>query len=301
MTDGFEEDAMNNRRKTANMPVCLVGAAVALSFFATSCGSGNSAPLPPRAISLSFLTAPPPSLLVNGTATLAAVVSNDPPNAGVNWSVTCNSASACGSFDSPHTASGGATTYTASPAVPPGNTVTVIATSTAESTKSVSASITIYSAPLMISSGQTLPAGNVGSNYGGNNSIGAWISATGGVPPYTWSWTAAAGSSMPPGLKFANVCWKPFADNIITSLLISGVPTMSGTFSVVTTVTDSAGTKASAMISIIIDTSSPVTIAPGKSLGNSKVCSRRQGVHGADRGTTSHYTGVVSIAAAREK
>jgi len=89
---------------------------------------------------------------------LTAVVSNDTSNAGADWSVTCGSAGACGSFSPTHTASGNATTYTAPIAVPAGNTVTVTATSTTDPTKSASASITI---------GQPLAAGNYVFNFTG--------------------------------------------------------------------------------------------------------------------------------------
>jgi hypothetical protein len=60
----------------------------------------------------------------------------------VTWSVTCGS-SACGSFNPATTASNAATTYTAPAAIPTNNTVTVIATSVTDKTKSASATITI--------------------------------------------------------------------------------------------------------------------------------------------------------------
>ena len=50
--------------------------------------------------------------------------------------------------------------------------------------------------------------------------------ATGGMPPYSWTWAPAPGSSLPPGL------------NLVRSA-ISGRPTSPGNFSVVVTVTDS--------------------------------------------------------------
>jgi hypothetical protein len=55
------------------------------------------------------------------------------------------------------------------------------------------------------------------------------LAATGGVPPYSWSWAAAAGSSLPPGLSASN----PVNE-------ISGTPTQTGTYSVVLMVADSA-------------------------------------------------------------
>lgn len=95
------------------------------------------------AISVVF-NPPPPSLLVSGsTQLLTAVVSNDPANKGVKWTVTCANAGMCGTFNPTSTASGVPVSYTAPPAVPSGGIVTVQATSVADSTKSASATIAI--------------------------------------------------------------------------------------------------------------------------------------------------------------
>lgn len=56
--------------------------------------------------------------------------------------------------------------------------------------------------------------------------LGFPLSATGGIPPFTWTWVAAANSSLPPGLTLAN-------GNI------TGKPTLAGTYDVIVTVTDS--------------------------------------------------------------
>jgi len=58
------------------------------------------------------------------------------------------------------------------------------------------------------------------------------LAATGGTAPYTWSWVAAAGSSLPPGLNIAGT-------------LITGTPTTPGTYNVVVTVMDSSSPAAS--------------------------------------------------------
>lgn len=118
----------------------------AMIFGLVGCTSSQSAPPPPAlAISVAFIG---PSFLQKGAATqLTALVSNDSSNAGVDWSVTCSDASACGSFSPTHTASASATTYTAPATVPTGNTVTIFATSTADKTKSVPATVTITAPP----------------------------------------------------------------------------------------------------------------------------------------------------------
>jgi hypothetical protein len=88
-------------------------------------------------------SAPSNSLVVNGTAPLIATVTNDSADAGVDWSVTCGSPGACGSFSPAHTASGALATFTAPGAVPAGNTVTITAASTTDPTQSAKETVTI--------------------------------------------------------------------------------------------------------------------------------------------------------------
>ncbi len=78
---------------------------------------------------------------------------------------------------------------------------------------------------LLITSG-ALPDGRMGAAYGANSS-GFTLAASGGVAPYVWTWSAAAGSSLPPGLN-------------LSGSAISGAPTAKGSFAVVVRVTDSA-------------------------------------------------------------
>jgi hypothetical protein len=99
-------------------------------------------------ISIAFAPVPPSSLPVNEATSLKAVLTNDYSAAGVKWTVSCGSSS-CGSLSAAQTASGVATTYTAPAAVPAGGVVTVTATSVTDSTKSISANITIV--PISVS------------------------------------------------------------------------------------------------------------------------------------------------------
>ena len=141
-----------------------------------------------------------------------------------------------------------------------------VGTQTVIATDTVSASITGSSnsinvtatAALQITSGSP-PAGTVGDLYDGRRGgrcrsgsagcvciiitgiglecfidlHGFPLTATGGVQPYTWSWTAAPGSSLPPGLTVSNA-------------LIDGTPSATGSYSVIVTVTDSASPPANA-------------------------------------------------------
>jgi hypothetical protein len=93
------------------------------------------------------ITQAPSSMTVNGTAKVNAAVSNDSSASGVKWSISCSSAiskaGGCGYLQSYQTASGVATTYTAPPFVPTGSTVTINATSVANSSASVSSVVKI--------------------------------------------------------------------------------------------------------------------------------------------------------------
>ncbi len=119
----------------------LIGCCMIAALVGCGGGSSSTTPPPPPPISVSFSTAPPASLEPSKTAPVAATVSNDSSNAGVDWS--CTPASTCGSFNPTHTASAAATTYTAPAAAPSGGKVTITATSTADNTKSAAGSVTI--------------------------------------------------------------------------------------------------------------------------------------------------------------
>jgi hypothetical protein len=79
-----------------------------------------------------------PTVVVGDTDLITATVANDVSNEGVDWTLSCGSAGACGSITS-HTASGVAATFTAPGAVPTGTTVTVQAASTAAAAANQSA------------------------------------------------------------------------------------------------------------------------------------------------------------------
>jgi len=83
--------------------------------------------------------------------------------------------------------------------------------------------ITQHFDPLLITSSAP-PSGTVGVPYG---PVGGFsVTASGGMQPYNWSWAAASGSTLPPGLSFS-------------ALGIQGQPTAKGTYIVTITVSDS--------------------------------------------------------------
>jgi hypothetical protein len=97
-----------------------------------------------------------PTTIEAGTNTqfTASITNDSTPPAGVNWSVTCTGGSGtnpCGSFSPVNTLTGIATTYTSPTAIPTGQTVTITATSAAQS--NVSASTPAISITANVSSG----------------------------------------------------------------------------------------------------------------------------------------------------
>jgi len=123
---------------------------------------------------------------------------------------------------------------------------------------------TSTAAALYIASGPP-PNGTVGSAYGSMHAILFCIPfgpctytlhitffeliAFGGAPPYSWTWSPVAGSSLPPGL---GVCRIGYNRMITLAWGICGQPTTAGSYRVVVTVTDSQSQQASASYTIII-------------------------------------------------
>jgi hypothetical protein len=134
-----------------------------------SCGGGGGSNQYP--ISVAFSTAPPSSISIGTTASVAAIVSNDASGAGVNWSVSC-SGSDCGSFSPASTDNGSPTTYTPPSTVPSPASVTITATSVTDSTAKASASVTI-TAP----SGPVLADGNYVFHLSGSDANGPYTIA----------------------------------------------------------------------------------------------------------------------------
>jgi hypothetical protein len=93
-----------------------------------------------------------------------------------------------------------------------------------------------------------LPGGTVGISYDG---AGFSLTASGGVAPYSWSWTAVAGSSLPAGL------------NLSRSGLISGTPQVAVTYDVTVTVTDSSSQPATVSLDYQITVADVLTITSG--------------------------------------
>lgn len=98
-------------------------------------------------LAISLSQTPAPNLPISAATNLAAIVTSDPNNAGVDWTASCQS-TACGSFSLSHTASGQLTTFTAPSTVPTGNVVTVTGASTTTPTTMATAMVTVTPANL---------------------------------------------------------------------------------------------------------------------------------------------------------
>lgn len=226
------------------------------------------------------------------------VITSGPPSSG-----TVGASYASGGFSL--TASGGATPYTwtwaaaSGSALPPGLTLTdgvIFGTPTASGTYNVVITVADsqtppahtskpYAITIAVNTGilsidGPLPSGVAGSTYAPQlcqlhgvytRCFGRALSATGGASPYSFSWAAAPGSSLPPGLVLQDgttLCpfgtrWEPFL------FQICGTPTTAGTYNVVVTVKDSAANQASATFPIDIENPPPPTINvnPSPALG----------------------------------
>lgn len=102
-------------------------------------------PTPPESkLSIAFDPMPPASIPVDQVTDVSAVVSDDPGNYGVDWSLSCNNSGKCGSLSALHTASGQVITYTPPPTLPGNNlAINIVAFAAADHTRNQTASIDI--------------------------------------------------------------------------------------------------------------------------------------------------------------
>jgi len=115
----------------------------AVTVIAVLVACGDSPYTPPPIVLMFTPDFQPPASMFTGTYTgIAVTVTNGPPNDGV-VGFTCTPVGACGTFSPTSAASTDPVCYQAPDKVPPGNTVTVTATSASDNTKSISAMITI--------------------------------------------------------------------------------------------------------------------------------------------------------------
>ena len=190
---------------------------IALSIAAMSgCGGGGGGgPTPPPPIFVSLTPFNQTTLDQGQNANFAATVANDSSNKGVTWSVSGTSCtgSACGILSNTTATTA---TYNAPTQVSSNLTVSVKATSVADSTKSASSTVMV-TPPLGVTT-TSLPKSSVGTAYS------VTLQATGGTPPITWS---VSSGTLPAGLSLSSAG------------TIFGTPTSTGTSTFTVTASDS--------------------------------------------------------------
>jgi hypothetical protein len=178
----------------------------------TGCG-GNSTP----AVSTITITGPASDTIDPGnSASFTATVTGGPATAGVSWSLTGCSVSACGTLSNSTTTG---VTFTAPATVTTAFTVTLTAASTAQSTITQTVKLSVPINPAITTPAGALPGATFGAAYT------ASLAATGGITPYTWSISQGA---LPTGLAISS-----------TTGAISGSSSSAGTASFTVTLTDS--------------------------------------------------------------
>jgi len=186
--------------------------------FLYGCGGGGSSTKTPPAVSVSLTPSTQTTIDQGQTLKYAASVANDSKSLGVTWSLSGTSCTgaACGTLTGSTTS---AAVYNAPATVSTKMTVTIVATSVADTTKSNSSTVVVTPAPSITTT--SLANGTVGTAYS------ASLAATGGAG--TLAWSLASGSSLPAGLSLSNAG------------AISGTPTASGKTTFTVKVTDASG------------------------------------------------------------
>ena len=172
--------------------LCFAGLALALLGGCGDASNGGTDPPPAIVLSLSLSLA---SVQVGGTQSFTATVTNDSQNKGVSWALSgsgCSGAT-CGTLSAATSASGTAIAYTA-PAAVPSSTVTLTATSVADTTKTAAATITITSGSTGNISIQLTPVRG-GMTVTGSQVFTATVTNDVGSAGVTWSKTAGTFSS----------------------------------------------------------------------------------------------------------
>jgi hypothetical protein len=160
-----------------------------------------------------------PSVAPGGKVQFAAVVTNT-ANSGVAWSASAGTITTSGLFTAPASATN--------------NSVTITATSAAQSSAQAATTLSLATTKLTIAN-SSLPAATVGTAYD------AQLAGIGGQPPYTWS---IPSGTLPSGLKLAS-----------GSGTITGTATQGGTFNLTVGVTDAASHTAQQGFSLAVSNS----------------------------------------------
>ena len=186
-------------------------------FLYCACGGNNQ---PAAVISVSLSPSAQTTIDQGQSLNFTATVANDTSGSGVTWSMSGTSCSgtACGTFSN---TTATAATFNAPATVSANMTVTVMATSAKDTTKSVTSTVVVTPPPSITTT--SLASGTVGTAYS------ATLQASGGAGTLTWS--LASGSSLPAGLSLSGTG------------TISGTPTAAASTTFTVKVADSSGAQ----------------------------------------------------------
>lgn len=199
-----------------------------LGFVAFGCNGGSSSSSNP-AITITLEPSGAQTMDQGQTLTIVATVANDSSNKGVTWSLT-----GAGSLSSQTAFS---VNYVAPATVSSATTVTVTATSVADTTVTAKLTITVNPVTALTITTTSLPNGTVGVPYS------TQLQAFGGTSPYTWG----VSSGTLPG----------WANLDSSTGVISGTPDATATSDFTVKVTDSAASPATATQPLSITVSAP--------------------------------------------
>ena len=174
-----------------------------------------------------------PVILQGGTAAILGSVANDASGDGVSWTLT-----GAGSLSG---ATKSSVTYQAPATVAAETVVTVKATSISFPSSFKTILITVEPPPAITTT--SLPAANQGANYA------AQVSATGGVPPFTWSVSAGSLTSQ-----------LALSASTARTVSITGIPLTQTTDNFTLKITDSRGNFGTQALSIAIGAPLPLQV-----------------------------------------
>ncbi len=204
--------------------------------FLCNCGGGGGGTAPPPVISVSLTPSAQTAIDQGQSVSFTAAVANDSGAKGVTWSLsgTGCTGDACGTLSN---TSSTAAKYNAPATVSADLTVSVKATSAADTSKSASGSVVVKPAPAITTT--SLANGIVGTAYS------ATLQGTGGVGTLAWS---LGSGSLPTGLSLSG------------GGAISGTPTAAGASTFTVKATDQAPTPLSATQQLTLTVESPLSV-----------------------------------------
>ena len=210
-----------------------------------------------------------------GSVYSATLVATGGSGSGYTWVFSSGSSAPAGLSLSSAGVLGGTPTAAGAP------TFNVTVTDSASNTKTAAFAITI--SPAVSITTASLPDAYQTGPY-----MPVTITAAGGDGgPYTWTWAAAGGSSLPAGMQLS------------TTGVVSGTPTASGNFNIIFTAKDGSNNLASATLTLKVE--STLTISPAATLpSGTKNIPYLQPVHASGGSTTGYVwttTGPNTLAA----